>query len=70
MELPDMELTNFKMQGEADAVFDFMNIIATTSKKEYLGNPEWWSIRAHILGLDMGRDPQHGLENRLVDRRN
>ena len=70
MELPDMELTNIKMQGEAEAVFDFMNIFATTSKKDYDSNPAWWSIRGKILALDMGRDPRLGLTDRLVDRRN
>ena len=70
MELPDMELAGFKMQGEADAVFGFMNILATTSKKEYESSPHWWSLRGKILALDMGRDPRLGLGNRLVDRRN
>jgi len=70
MELPDMELTNLKMRGEAGAVFDFMNVLATTSKKNFDSNPAWWYIRGRILALDMNRDPQLGLENRLVDRRN
>ena len=70
MELPDMELLNFKMQGEVKAVLGFMSIIATTSKRDYESSPHWWAIRAKILGLDMGRDPRLGLANRLVDRRN
>lgn len=70
MELPDMELTNFKMRGEADAVFGFMNILATTSKKDYDSNPAWWYLRGRILALDMARDPRPNLADRLVDRRN
>lgn len=70
MELPDMKLTNFKMRGEADAVFSFMNVLATTSKKEFAGSPEGWYLRGLFLALDLDRNPRRGLENRLVDRRN
>lgn len=65
-----MELLNFELRGKAKAVRGFMNIIATTSKKDYDSNPDWWSLRGKILALDMNRDPRLGLANRLVDRRN
>jgi len=65
-----MELLNFKLKGEAKAVVGFMNIIATTSKKDYHSNPAWWSLRTKLLGLDMGRDSQRGLGDRLLVRRN
>ena len=65
-----MELLNFELRGEAKAVLGFINILATTIKKEYKINPAWWAARANILGFDMSRDPQRGLGDRLLVRRN
>jgi len=61
---------NLKLQGTAKAVFNYMSILASTSKKDFENSPEWWGVRAHILATDKAREENLPLRYKLMRRMN
>ncbi len=46
---------NLRITGKALAVFDMLNILATTEPIEQDRN--WWSVRAYIISKDQDKYP-------------
>ena len=61
---------NLKLRGTAKAVFNYMSILATTSKKDFENSPEWWGVRAHIIAHDFAREEPLPLSFKLMRRMN
>ena len=63
-------MVTLKLKGTAKAVFDYLAILTTTSKKDFENSPEWWGVRAHILAHDLAREEPLPLSFKLMRRMN
>ena len=61
---------HLKLQGTAKAVFNYLSILATTSKKDFERSPEWWEVRTDIIARDKAREPDMPQSYKLPRRLN